>query len=819
MLDPDHLRLARGARARAATEDGVGLFHASPRDPIWEYVLSTLLAELCLDAPDQRVCLHRPLARRAALRPPRGRAGHRRGAPRRRRASTSPAASGSSTPAASASRATATRAPPGCCSTPDAGAHLAAHRVRRRRRGRGDPRRPPAGLARRAPGVRSVSVRRSSSSGPRAAALGLRAAALVACGGDRSGADPRLRRAAELKHDLDRRRVGDRQPATATAAAGRRAGRRSASRALPAAVDERLRSAPARGRRQARRRACPTDCQASRRDRRDRPTPRTTTDRDARRTRPRPTPTDDDDHDRRRRRRRRRDADADASRRPTTTPAPPATDDGRRGAERTGEGDGAMSARSLIAGRYELGDRLGVGGMSTVALALDRRLERDVAVKLLAEHLADDPQFVARFRREALAAARLVHPNIVQVFDFGLDEAQRAATTSSWSTSRGQSGARDPARPQPPRRAEARRDRRPGLPRPGLRAPQRRRAPRRQAGQPAALRGRDVSSSPTSASPRRSATSRRSPRSARCSAPPPTSRPSRPHGEEAGPPADLYALGRRHLPAARRAGCPTRPQSLTELALKQQREAPPPLRPAQPRGPAGARAPPSSARWRSTRRAATPSAEEMREALRDGARGIGPTADATRSRRPTRRGDDAPAAAQPPPDDAPRGAATRAARASRAGAAGRGRAAALRRPRRPGPRSGAAARSSRSALAAPRRPRRAGAAASGGSSGCCSLLARCCAAGDGRRDHGHLHDPRSSAHLRQRIDDNVNQTVDAARAAASTTTRAADAGGARHGRARPRAAPRRAPSAERARADRARAGRPSRRATKARLWT
>jgi eukaryotic-like serine/threonine-protein kinase len=75
-----------------------------------------------------------------------------------------------------------------------------------------------------------------------------------------------------------------------------------------------------------------------------------------------------------------------------------------------------------IASRYRLERRLGVGGMSTVQLAFDERLERAVAVKLLAEHLADDPSFVSRFRREALAAARLVHPNIVQVFDFGFDE-------------------------------------------------------------------------------------------------------------------------------------------------------------------------------------------------------------------------------------------------------------------------------------------------------------------------------------------------------------------------------------------------------------
>jgi serine/threonine-protein kinase len=82
-----------------------------------------------------------------------------------------------------------------------------------------------------------------------------------------------------------------------------------------------------------------------------------------------------------------------------------------------------MTAETLFADRYRLERRLGTGGMATVHLALDTRLERNVAVKVLAEHLAEDPNFIRRFRREALAAARLVHPNVVQVFDFGSDDA------------------------------------------------------------------------------------------------------------------------------------------------------------------------------------------------------------------------------------------------------------------------------------------------------------------------------------------------------------------------------------------------------------
>jgi serine/threonine-protein kinase len=80
-----------------------------------------------------------------------------------------------------------------------------------------------------------------------------------------------------------------------------------------------------------------------------------------------------------------------------------------------------MEAGSL-SGRYETGERLGSGGMSNVYKATDLILERTVAVKVLAEHLSDDERFVARFRREALAVAKLIHPNIVQVYDTGVDE-------------------------------------------------------------------------------------------------------------------------------------------------------------------------------------------------------------------------------------------------------------------------------------------------------------------------------------------------------------------------------------------------------------
>ncbi|MDO5635331.1 MAG: protein kinase, partial [Micrococcus sp.] len=77
----------------------------------------------------------------------------------------------------------------------------------------------------------------------------------------------------------------------------------------------------------------------------------------------------------------------------------------------------------IIDGRYLVRSRLARGGMSTVYLALDRRLEREVALKVMLPHLAEDPVLVERFEREAKTAARLAHPQVVQVLDQGHDEA------------------------------------------------------------------------------------------------------------------------------------------------------------------------------------------------------------------------------------------------------------------------------------------------------------------------------------------------------------------------------------------------------------
>jgi len=71
-------------------------------------------------------------------------------------------------------------------------------------------------------------------------------------------------------------------------------------------------------------------------------------------------------------------------------------------------------------GRYEIKERIGIGGMARVYKAWDTNLDRTVAVKILHEHLAEDSTFKERFEREAKFIASLNHPNIVQVYDFDM---------------------------------------------------------------------------------------------------------------------------------------------------------------------------------------------------------------------------------------------------------------------------------------------------------------------------------------------------------------------------------------------------------------
>jgi serine/threonine-protein kinase len=304
-----------------------------------------------------------------------------------------------------------------------------------------------------------------------------------------------------------------------------------------------------------------------------------------------------------------------------------------------------MNDTNVIAGRYELGDRLGAGGMSTVQLAFDRRLERHVAVKILAEHLADDAQFVTRFRREALAAARLVHPNIVQVFDFGVDEAS-GRQYIVMEHIHGQSGAEilrdrgvlsvadalnmvsqccrglDYAH----RNGVVHRDVKPGnllrtddggvvkLADFGIAKAAAEESSITQVG---AVLGTAAYLAPEQAA-----------------------------GEKAGPRSDLYALGvvTYQFLSGR---LPYEAQSLTELALKQQRETPPPLNQINPEVPvelAGA----VDRALALDPRARFQSADLMREALVDGARGVGKAPD--RNARGARAGRAAAAAAADEPD-------------------------------------------------------------------------------------------------------------------------------------------------------------------------
>src|SRR5689334_18253534 len=86
----------------------------------------------------------------------------------------------------------------------------------------------------------------------------------------------------------------------------------------------------------------------------------------------------------------------------------------------TGRADDPLIGR-VLDGRYQVGEQVARGGMATVYQGQDLRLERTVAIKIMHAGLVDDPEFVARFEREARSAARLSHHNVVSVFDQGAD--------------------------------------------------------------------------------------------------------------------------------------------------------------------------------------------------------------------------------------------------------------------------------------------------------------------------------------------------------------------------------------------------------------
>ena len=81
-----------------------------------------------------------------------------------------------------------------------------------------------------------------------------------------------------------------------------------------------------------------------------------------------------------------------------------------------------MKIGQIVKERYEIVEILGEGGMAFVYKARDKQLQRDVAIKTLKPNYVNQEKFVDRFRREAQTAANLNHPNIVQIFDWGIDD-------------------------------------------------------------------------------------------------------------------------------------------------------------------------------------------------------------------------------------------------------------------------------------------------------------------------------------------------------------------------------------------------------------
>ena len=107
--------------------------------------------------------------------------------------------------------------------------------------------------------------------------------------------------------------------------------------------------------------------------------------------------------------------------RTVTRPSRPAASRHTRGEARSPSNLNVVLTERVLAGRYRLLEMIGQGGMAVVHLAHDELLDRDVAVKVLRPGFAEDPEFVDRFRREARHAASLHHPNIVTIYDTGID--------------------------------------------------------------------------------------------------------------------------------------------------------------------------------------------------------------------------------------------------------------------------------------------------------------------------------------------------------------------------------------------------------------
>src|SRR5215471_12132777 len=83
---------------------------------------------------------------------------------------------------------------------------------------------------------------------------------------------------------------------------------------------------------------------------------------------------------------------------------------------------------TMLAGRYQIVDLLGVGGMGAVYKAFDRQLTRLVALKTILPEMAGTPTALKRFKQEVLLAQQVVHKNVVRIFDIGEDSATKFIT-------------------------------------------------------------------------------------------------------------------------------------------------------------------------------------------------------------------------------------------------------------------------------------------------------------------------------------------------------------------------------------------------------